>query len=197
MDLKRYSKEIVEAIRGERYNRFENGIISLFHDGLVIRGEYIEGVNGGDWRRHPNLLVDQGIISSLNVNWGTATKISTWYLAPFAGSSSPAANWTAATFTASATEITSGSEGYSESTRQACAFVNATSADQIDNYASKAAFSIVTASSLTVTGLGLLSVSAKGGTTGVLTSATKFTTARVLQNGDSWLAGYRIALASS
>ena len=195
MNLRHFSKDILAAIRAERYNMHGN-TVSFFGDSLVARGEFIEGVNG-DWRRHKNLVTDQGIILALNVLLGSVAKLSMWYLAPFAGSTAPAANWTGANFTSNATEIVSGSEGYSEATRRAATFVDASGSDQIDNFAAKAAFTIVTASSLTVTGLGLLSSNTKGGTTGTLLSASKFATARVLQNADVWNAGYRLLGASA
>lgn len=196
--IMRFGKDVLAAIRKDRYKVSDGGIL-LFNDSLRIEGagEYIEGVNGGDWRRHKNLLVDQGLVHFLNVVLGSTAKISTWYIAPFSGSTTPAAGWTAANFTANATEITSGSEGYSEAVRQTATFVNASSSNQIDNYAAKAAFTIVTASTLTVTGIGLLSLNTKGGTTGTLISATKFGTARVLNSADVWNVGYRVALASS
>lgn len=197
MNSAQLKKEIQSALRKEKFNVSENGVVSMFNDSLLAQGEYIEGVNGKDWRAHKNLLVDQGIVHILNVVFGSTSKISTWYLAPFSGSSAPAAGWTAANVVSNATEITSTTEGYTETPRQTVTFVNATSSDQIDNYASKCAFTIATATSLTITGLFLSSVATRGGTTGTLISATKFTTARVLQNGDSWLAGYRVVLASS
>ncbi len=197
MNRQQLNREVLTAIRKENYKSHGDGVISLLNDGIVIRGEYTEGSDLMGWRTHKNLLTDQGIIHILNVNLGSVAKISTWYLAPFAGATTPAGAWTAANFTSNSTEITSGSEGYSESVRQTYVTADATSSDQIDNYASKAAFTIVTASSLSVTGLGLLSVSTKGGTTGVLLSASKFTSARVLQNTDVWNAGYRVALATA
>ena len=192
-----HNKETLAALKAEKYKVSPDGVISLFNDGLVIRGEYEEGVNGGDWRRHKNLIVDQGIIHFLNVVLGSTAKISAWYLAPFSGSTSPGAAWTAANYTSTATEITSLTEGFSETTRQAATFVNATSSDQIDNYAAKAAFTITTATTLTITGIGLLSSSTRGGTTGTLVSATKFGVARTLVATDVWNAGYRVTLAGS
>lgn len=199
MNLQKIVKEARAAMRAGKFDQTsEAGVISMFGGGLLAWGEYVEGVNGRDFRRHKNLLVDQGIRYFLNVGLGpTTTKISAWFLAPFTGSTSPAANWTAANFTSNSTENTSTSEGFSESTRQAATFVEPTAVDQIDNYAAKAAFTIVTATSLTITGMGLLSSSTRGGTSGVLISATKFGTARVLQNADVWNVGYRLALAST
>jgi hypothetical protein len=198
MNIIKYGKAIAAALRNERYKLSDGGVL-LFNDSLRLQGvgEYLEGVNGRDWRVHRNLLVDQGLIFDLNVTFGNLAKITTWYLAPFSGAATPANTWTAANFTANASEIVSGTEGYAETTRVAVAFVNAAAATQIDNYAAKSVFTIVTASSLSVTGIGLLSLSTKGGTTGTLMSATKFGTTRVLQNADVWNVGYRVVLASS
>jgi hypothetical protein len=95
---------------------------------------------------------------------------------------------------ANATEITSTTEGYTESTRQQANFGSA-AAGAIDNYATKAHFTIATASTLVVTGLGLISNNTRGGTSGVLGSAIKFAVSRSLANGDDYQAGYQVTLA--
>lgn len=73
----------------------------------------------------------------------------------------------------------------------------AASQAMIDNLANKAAFTIATASSLTVNGAALLSESAKGAVTGKLVSATKFAAARTLYNTDVFNLAYRVQLTSS
>lgn len=198
--LRRYGADVLNALRRDRFQVKPDGDIVLFGGGMTITGEYIEGVNGRDWRRHKNLIVDQGIRYILNAGLGpgTTTRITAWYLAPFSGSSSPASSWTAANFTSNSTEITATSpEGFSETTRQAATLPDTSANDYIDNYASKATFTAVTASTLSVTGLGLLSNSTRGSTAGTLFSAVKFATARSLQNGDAWQAGYRATLAGT
>ena len=69
--------------------------------------------------------------------------------------------------------------------------------NSITNTASKAAFTIATASSLAVNGAGLHSASAKGATTGVLASATKFSATRTLFNADVFTLAYTITLTSA
>ena len=100
-------------------------------------------------------------------------KLPTWNLALYAANYTPLANLTAASFPATASEITSNTEGYTEATRPIWT-PSAPSANTIDNLANKAAFTIATASSLVVNGAALLSESAKGAVTGKLVSATKF-----------------------
>ena len=53
---------------------------------------------------------------------------------------------------------------------------------------------IATSSQLNVTGAAMLTTSARGGTTGVLVSATKYAAARVFQSGDTYEVGYRLSL---
>lgn len=192
----RFSKEFRSDIRKEKYDVLSEGGIALKHGSLRIQGFYEHGVNGQDWIREENLIPDAGILHVLNVIWGTATKISAWYAAPFSGTAAVASSWTGANFTANSTEITSGTEGYSEGTRQL--FVPGTAtAGTIDNYSAKAAFTIVTASSVNINGAGLLSVSTKGGTTGTLSSAIKFGATRTVQNADVWSLGYQLQLTDS
>lgn len=166
-------------------------------DGLVVRGYFSEWVNGEFMGEHQNLVVDQGMIDILNTYFGSTAKKAGFYVSLFAGAVNPAAGWTAASYPATASEITSGSEGYSQSTRPQYVVVNASSSTQIDNYAAKAAFTIVTASTLTVNGAAIVTESTKGSTSGVLVAASRYGTARTLQNGDAYEVGYRFVAASS
>lgn len=197
--FKKYSKDILAALKGERV-KIHNGELYLFNDSMRLLGTVVEGVNGGDWREHKNLICDQGIRYVLNASLGsgTTTRLTAFYLAPFSGSTSPVAAWTAANFTSNSTEITATTpEGFSEATRQAATLPDTTANNYIDNYAAKAAWTTVTASSLSVTGLGLLSSATRGGTAGTLIGATKFATARSLQSGDTWSTGWRYTLAGT
>lgn len=191
---KQHRAEFTEALRSDLYDVTSEGIY-FPKQGALFRGEYVHSVNGQDERVDPNLLPDEGVLHALNVVFGATAKISTWYLALYGGAISPAAGWTAASFAATASEITSLTEGYSNATRQTWTPA-AAAAGAIDNYASRATFNIVTASTVTVNGAAMLSVNTRGGTTGVLASATRFAAARTMSNGDIFQLGYRITLTS-
>lgn len=194
-DLVRHAGEFSHALATHQYDQTPEGI--FFPAAKVMAcGMYIHDVNGQDERIDRNLLTDEGLTHMLAVVLGNAAKLSQWYLALYSGAISPAAGWTAANFAATANEIVSGTEGYSETTRRVFQPGTATS-NTIDNTANKAAFTIVTASSLTVQGAALLSDNVKGGTSGILVSATRFTTPRVLQNTDIYNVGYRVVLTST
>jgi hypothetical protein len=195
--LQRFLGEFLADIRKGKFDVSENGIL-LRGGSVIAQGFYVEGVRGqpASYRRHKNLIVTEGINHILDVYFGATSKASAFYLAPFSGSATPAASWNASNFASNATEITSTSEGYEETTRQQASFGTAASG-AIDNYASKAAFTIATASQLTVKGLGLLTTNTRGGTSGKLVSAVKFSVDRVLNDGDIWEAGYQATLADS
>lgn len=195
MNFKRFGKDILRALRNEQFDVTPSGI-ALFRGSLHANGYYIEGVRGGEMRVHHNLVPDLGIEFILNVAFGATAKPAAFYLAPFSGATAPAAGWTATNFTANSSEITSLSEGFSNVTRPACTF-GAAAAGLIDNYSALAEFNVVCSTYLDVTGLGLLTVNTRGGTTGVLASATKFAVARRVNNGDVWDAGYQIELTDS
>jgi len=110
-------------------------------------------------------------------------------MVPFSGNVTPVATWTAANFTANATEWTA----YDEATR--VAYVEAAASSQsITNSASKADF---TSSSDTqsVWGAGLISVSTKSAVTGSLLGAAKFGAVRSLDTADVLSIGYTISLS--
>ena len=193
-ELKKHAKEFIGALRNFKYEKTESGIF-FPGSGLMVSGEYAHTVNGQDLRIDKNLITDEGLTYMLGCGIGDGTKITTWYLALFAGGVTPAAGWTAANFAANASEITSTVEGHSETVRQL--YVPSTAAlNVIDNMANKATFTIVTSSSLNVTGAGLLSSNVRGGTTGKLVSATRFSATRVLANTDEFALGYRVQAAA-
>ncbi len=194
-DLQRHAKEFNTALANHKYEQTDSGL--FFPAAKVLaRGLYIHDVNGEDVREDPNLLTDEGLTHMLAVALGGTAKISQWYLALYSGAITPASGWTAASFAATANEIVSATEGYSETSRRSFT-PGAATANTIDNTATKAAFTIVTASQLTVQGAGLLSDNGKGSTSGVLISATRFSTPRVLQNTDIYNVGYRVTLTST
>ena len=195
--LKKHAGEFAAALASNKYERTgdERGLYFPKAKAFVS-GTYFHDVNGLDDQVDPNLLPDEGLMYLLTVGLYNGAKLSTWYLAPYAANYTPLANLTAASFPATASEITSNTEGYTEATRPIWT-PSAPSANMIDNLANKAAFTIATASSLTVNGAALLSESAKGAVTGKLVSATKFAAARTLYNTDVFNLAYRVQLTST
>ncbi len=186
-------KELARAIANEAYDITNEGIYFPVQSAL-LRGEYVDSVNGGPEVITCNTIVDEGIAFLLSVALAQTAKPAGFYLAPFSGSATPAQNWTASNFASVASEIVSQAEGYTAATRPVWTPPASVNATQIDNYAAKASVTIATATSLNVNGIGLLTNSTRGGTTGALISAAKYSATRVLQNGDVWDIGYRISL---
>ncbi|MEG2749120.1 MAG: hypothetical protein RR939_06870 [Acinetobacter sp.] len=164
--------------------------------GILAQGEYFDRVNGGEWQTTHNLVVNEGLAHLLNVAMGTTAKPAGYYLALFSGATAPAANWTAANFSAVAAEIVSMTEGYTNATRPQWTPQN-TSTNSIDNFNAVAQVTIATSSQLTVTGAAMLTNSTKGGTTGTLISASKYAAARVFQDGDEYEIGYRLSFTAA
>lgn len=195
-DLQKHAKEFAKAVAEHKYEQAGEQGIYLPGAKAFISGTYFHDVNGMDEQSDPNLVVDEGLIYLLTVGLYNGTKLGTWYVSLYAANYTPLPGLTAASYPATASEITSGTEGYTESTRVVWT-PSAPAANQIDNLASKAAFTIATASSLTVNGAALLSESAKGAVTGKLVSATKFAAARTLYNTDVFNIAYRVAVTSA
>jgi hypothetical protein len=194
-DLQKHSREFAAALRNHQYEVSDAGV-HFPKQKVTASGLYVHSVNGGDVREDPNLVVTEGLTHMLGVVLGDLTALPDWYFGLFSANVTPVATWTAANFTANATEIVSNTEGYSETVRQT--FVEAAAAaGSINNTASKAAFTIATATSITVWGAGLMSSNIKGGTTGTLMSAAKFAAARTLYATDVFNLGYTLSLTSS
>lgn len=190
----RHEKELRRFIADGDYEMTEGGI--LIHSAIMARGRYFHNVNGEDEQADWNLLPTEGIHYLLDAGLGADTQLTAWYLALYSGNVSPVATWTAANFTANATENTSTSEGYSGANRPTWT-PGAASGGKIGNLSSRAAYTIVTASTVTFYGAGLLSAQTRGAVTGKLVSATKFATARTLNNGDTFNLGYEVELTDS
>lgn len=189
-------QEAAREIRAERFDITPEGIY-LPRIGARAAGEYFGRVNGGAWQKEgDNLIVTEGFAHLLNVTFDTSTaKPAGYYLAIFSGNTAPAANWTAASFAAVASEIVSMTEGHTGATRPVWTPAKTTTGS-IDNMATVASLTIATSSQLNVTGAALLTGSARGGTTGVLVSASLYAAPRTFQAGDIYELGYRINLTT-
>ena len=187
-------KELAKAIHNENFDVTESGLYFPTQS-VGVKGEYFDRINDGEWMQTYNLITKEGLIDVLNTYFiNSKAKQAGFYLALFSGATAPAANWTAANFATVANEITSLTEGYTSATRPQFNPTSATDQTYIDNLANTARLTIATSSQLNVTGTALLTNSARGGTTGVLISATKYAAARTFQNGDTYDVGYRFAL---
>ena len=186
-------REVSKALAQGDFQVTDDGIL-FPRQGILAKGEYFGRVNGGTWEKEgDNLITTEGLAHILNVALGATAKPAGYFLALFSGAAAPAANWTAAGFAATANEITSMSEGYTAATRPAWTPGTAT-ANSIDNLTAVASVTIATAASLNVTGAALLTNSTRGGTGGVLVSASKYAAARTFQNNDTYEIGYRLNL---
>jgi hypothetical protein len=186
-------RQVARELRAQRFDTTPEGVY-LPRLGVLASGEYFGRVNGGAWQKEgDNLIVTEGLAHMLNVALGTTAKPAGYYLAIFAGNTAPAANWTAASFAAVASEIISMTEGHTAPTRPVWTPAN-TATNSIDNMASVATLTIATAGQLNVTGAALLTTNQRGGTTGALVSASLYPVPRTFQNGDTYELGYRINL---
>lgn len=194
--LLKHAGEFSRYMANRQFEVTENGGVLFPKAAVVAQGGYLHTVNGEDPAFDPNLLPDEGLVYLLSVGLNNDTKLATWYLALYSGNYTPLAGLTAASFPATAGEITSNSEGYTETTRQAW-LPAAPTTPLISNLATQAAFTIATASSLAINGAALVSDSTKGAVTGKLISATKFAATRTLYNTDVFNLAYQVQLTSS
>lgn len=194
--LVKHSREFLRYLRNRQYEVTPTGHVLFARAAAQAEGGYFHDVNGLDERYDPNNLPDEGLIYLLSVGLNNGTKLPTWYLSLYAANYTPLAALTAASYPATASEITSGTEGYIESTRQVWTPTGPTT-PLIDNLANKAAFTIATASSLAVNGAALLSEATKGAVTGKIISATKFGATRTFYNTDVFNLAYRVTLTST
>lgn len=191
-DLSKHAAEFHKYLSAGNFVETDEGI--LFPTaGALASGEYFYDSFDGTERTAKNKVPTAALNYFLETGLRGGSAHSVWYLALFSGAYTPTDTLTAATFPAAATEIVSGAEGYSETLRQTWASAAATSG-QSDNVASKATFTIVTASSLTIRGAALVSEAIKGSTSGLLVSCARFGVDEVKNNGSTFQLGYRVKL---
>lgn len=186
-------KELQRSLDQEQFDVTTEGLY-FPRQGVLAKGKYYDRINDGEWECTQNLVVTEGLAHILNVALGSTAKPAGYYLALFNGATAPAANWTASNFPSVASEITSTTEGYTNATRPVWT-PSVASSGSISNLSATASLTIATAATLSVTGAALLTNSTRGGTSGVLISATKFSSARTFQNGDVYQLGYELDLS--
>lgn len=118
-----------------------------------------------------NRVVKEGLIHALNLIANHISPVG-WYLAPFSGDVAVSADWKGSTFAAAATEFTA----YTNATRVPWTTVQAAATPQVGNAAALAASTITfnAGGPYTIRGLGLLTNSGKGSSTGSLFAASRF-----------------------
>ena len=142
-----------------------------------------------EWECH-NIIPTEGLNHFLSATVGAGSQVTTWYVGIFEGNYTPIAGDTMATFVASSTESTA----YAEAARPA--FVDSTAAGgATSNSSSKAEFTMN--ATKTIYGAFLSSVTTKSATSGVLLSAAKFSTAKVVDSGDILRVTVTLTLTSS
>ncbi|MBS0453949.1 MAG: hypothetical protein JSS14_21825 [Proteobacteria bacterium] len=123
-----------------------------------------------------NLIPDEGVAHMMGVTFKQSAQVATWYIALYEGNYTPTNDITAAQFPALATECTT----YTPTSRVEWV-EGSVVGGSVDNSAAKAEFTFTAAK--TVYGGVLTSASAKGATTGLLISAVRFASPKVLEVG--------------
>lgn len=193
MNIKHFGFLLRELLRGN-FTTTSGGI--LLADGVRARGIYHPYLDGEYLGAQPNLVPLEGLQYFLETGLSGNAAITSWYLALFSGAVNPTSSWTAANFTANASEITSSTEGYSNSDRPQW-MPGGISGSKLDNLSSLATYNIVCTTSIDISGAALLSDSTKGGTTGTLASATRFDQEHTVNNGSTFEVGYEVELTDS
>lgn len=193
-ELLKHAREFQGHIRSHRYEVSDEGI--LFPTaGAMIQGEYFFDTNDGE---RPGSQRNTVPVQTLNYFLETGLRggaaASQFYLALYSGAYTPASTLTAALFPAAATEITSATEGYTEGTRRPW-MPEAAVGGTMANMANRAAFTIATASEVTIRGAALLSDSVKGGTNGVIASIVRFASDRKEAAGDVFNLAFRVRIS--
>lgn len=193
--LEKWDAHLAKALRTGQFVNHPDGGIVVFDDKRIRSGFFYRPEPGSnDVAFAPNLIVDQGLMKALGVMFGADAKIPEFFLALGNGASSPTAGLTAANVASTMGEITSLSEGYSNTTRPKWT-PGAPAANVINNYANEAVFNITATTSITASCAFMVSSNVRGGTAGTLWSAAMFPEGdRTLFDGEPFGLGYQTTL---
>ena len=194
MDLKQ-NASIRRSIRNGKYETSGPGEIFLPEQKLFVGGKFSTAIRrDGEivtpWQVDHNLVVEEGRNSLLSVMFNGGTQLTTWYVGIFEGNYTPVDGDTAANIAANATESTA----YDEANR--IEWVEAApSGSSITNTASKATFTMN--ATKTIYGAFLVSSNTKGGTSGTLFAASRFSASRSVVDDDELLLTYTLSAADA
>jgi len=140
-----------------------------------------------------NIVVDEGLNYALDAAFSGGTTITSWYVGIFKNNYTPLSTDTAATFPGAGVANEANAE-YSEITRPAWTEAGV-AAKSITNSAAPAVFTFTSA--VSIYGAFLVSTNTKGGTTGTLGAASKFSAVRNMLIGDVLNVTYTLNISSS
>ena len=185
--------EFARSIRNGHYEKADDGIF-LPRQNIMLGGVFTHDVcrNGellGE-QSDKNLVTNAGLDYVLDVAYRNQTVSANWYIGMFESNYTPLAADTVSVLVSSYGE--SASTVFDESVRQAWTIV-APSSQVLTNTAAKATYTIAAAQTPTIYGAFLVDSSTiRNVSTGVLNSASKFSTARSLVATDELLITYTI-----
>ena len=188
------NESVRRSIRNGKVECMDDGKIYVPDHKVVIGGVFGTAIKRdgviGAWQHDHNLVVNEGLDSLLSVCFNAGTQITSWYVGIFEGNYTPVAGDTAATIAGNSTESTA----YDEANR--IAWVEAAPSGQsITNTASKATFTMN--ATKTIYGAFLVSTNTKGGTTGTLMAASRFSASRSVVDDDELLLTYTFSAADA
>jgi hypothetical protein len=185
-----FNERISRAILDGRFEETELGLL-VPSERSIIQGVFRYCKRGEPEEMSTNLVVTQGLNYLVGVALKATTAITAWYIAPFSGDVTVQATWTAANFTANATEFTA----YASATRPAWTGGSVTSG-AVDSFAAKAEIKS-TANGSVVRGAAMISVNTKSATTGTLLGASRFVSSKTIDLDEIIDVGYGLSITAA
>lgn len=184
------NRMILDELDRGRCEQTESGLL-IPNAGVLAFGEYTHRQNGGPWEVDTNTVTTEWLNYMLETGMRGGVAQTSWYMALAAPGAVPAAGWTAAAFATTANENTSTTEGYTNATRPAFT-MGAAATGQVNNTAAPVTFTFATATTVDIGIIAIISDNVRGGTTGVLASATALSNTRTFEDADTYEVTYRL-----
>jgi len=187
--MKNWKAEFARALRNFRYERTPNGILFPAQNAMA-GGVFSTQEEGGPWVPHKNSVTLEYLDQILSDWFNSGSPPTGFYIAPFLNNIAPTSALKAADFANTQGEYT----GYTQTTRVPWVSNGASSGQKVSNSNAPAEFTIG-AQAATILGGGILTVPAKGATTGVLVAAALFGVGNSLNPGSTLKIKYELSLS--
>ena len=186
--LNRWKAEFARALRNFRYEKTEDGSIYFPVQDAKFGGIFTAILPDGSQVPGKNTVTLPWLNNLLDTYFNAASAPAAVYIAPFVNNTVPTSALTAGTFAGTQGEYT----GYTEGARPQWVSDGAAASQLVGNSAAPATFTIG-ASATTIRGAGLISVPAKGSTSGILVAAALFDVANTLSPGSALKIKYSLS----
>lgn len=182
--------EAMNQIKANNFEMTEKGLY-IPSMGCFAQGVFRYAKRGEEEEQSFNLIVTQGLDYLVGVALKGISQVNSWYIAPFSADVTVPSTWTASNFSTNANEVTA-YEALSRPEWQG----GDVAVGAANSFSAKAEIK-ATQNGVVIRGAGMLSSATKQGTVGTLLGASRFPSAKTLDEGEILDIGYGLQISAA